>query len=58
MSVMPFASKASSCSVHLVDRHQHNVYRTGRRSAVIVIHEMPGITPLSPHLAARLLSEE
>jgi len=47
MSVMPFALEGFELQPFTSSTGiKHNVYRTGAGPAVIVIHEMPGITPL------------
>ena len=41
-------------ALHLVERTRRNIYRSGAGPAVIIIHEVPGITPLVAAFAGRV----
>jgi dienelactone hydrolase len=55
MSVMPFALDGFEMKAFTSSKgRKRDVYRTGEGPAVIVIHEMPGITPLVAAFARRV----
>jgi dienelactone hydrolase len=55
MSVVPFALEGFEMKPFTSSNgRRRNVYRTGTGPAVIVIHEMPGITPLVAAFARRV----
>ena len=54
MSVVPFALEGFDEAIYIFDRPDGDVYRTGKGPAVIIIHEIPGITPLVAAFARRI----
>src|ERR1700689_2894708 len=55
MSVMPFALEGFEMTPFTSSTgRKRDVYRTGTGPAVIVIHEIPGITPLVATFARRI----
>ncbi len=55
MSVVPFALEGFEIEPFTsLSRRTHDVYRRGRGPAVIIIHEIPGITPLVADFARKV----
>lgn len=55
MSVLPFALNGFEMNAFTASSgRQHDVYRTGTGPAVIIIHEIPGITPLVAAFASKV----
>ena len=56
MSVVPFALEGFEMKPFTSsDGRERDVYRTGSGPAVVVIHEVPGITPLVAAFARRIV---
>ncbi len=58
MSVVPFALEGFEMKPFTISSgRSRDVYRTGTGPAVIIIHEIPGITPLVAAFARRVADQ-